>query len=86
MTRRGQRPVSFFFFFFVRTRPHTKRLKVFKIGDRVRVISINNDNYGRVGKITILGDRKDGQQIVRIAFSSGIFDYTDVLSQSIKET
>ena len=59
---------------------------MFKIGDRVRVISINNDNYGRVGKITILGDRKDGQQIVRIAFSSGIFDYTDVLSQSIKET
>jgi len=58
---------------------------VFKIGDRVRVISINNDNYGRIGKITILRDRNDDQQIVRVAFNSGIFDYTDVLSQSIKK-
>lgn len=84
MTRRGQRPVSFFFFF-VRTRTHMKRLKVFKIGDRVKVISLNNDNYGRIGKITISIDRNDGQQLVRVAFNSGIFDYTDVLSQSIKK-
>jgi len=58
---------------------------MFKIGDKVKVISKNNDYYGKTGKVSILKDWSDGQQIVRVAFSAGAFDYTDVLSWGVKK-
>ena len=58
---------------------------MFRIGDKVKVISKNNDDYGRTGKVTILKDWSDGHQIVRVAFSANTFDYTDVLSWGVKK-
>ena len=58
---------------------------MFKIDDKVKVISKNNDNYGRIGKVSILKDWSDNQQIVRVAFSNtNTFDYTDVISWGVK--
>jgi len=58
---------------------------MFKIGDKVKVTSKNNDNYGRIGKVSILKDWSDNQQIVRVAFSANTFDYTDVISWGVKK-
>jgi hypothetical protein len=58
---------------------------MYRIGDKVKVISKNNDNYGKTGKVTMLKDWSNGQQIVRVAFSTNIFDYTDVLSWGAKK-
>jgi len=71
-------------FFFLHA--HTQKVIImFRIGDKVKVISKNNDDYGRTGKVTILKDWSNGQQIVRVAFGANTFDYTDVLSWGVKK-
>ena len=82
MTRQGQRPASFFFFL---AYAHTRGYNMFRIGDKVKVISKNNDECGRIGKVTILKDWSDGQQVVRVAFGTNPFDYTDLLSWGVKK-
>ena len=58
---------------------------MFKIDDKVKIISKNNDNYGRIGKVSILKDWSNDQQIIRVAFSNAnTFDYTDVISWGAK--
>jgi len=57
---------------------------MFRVGDKVKIISKNNDDHGRVGKITICNDWSDGQQILRVAFSDNTFDYTDVPGWAVK--
>jgi len=58
---------------------------MFKIGDKVKIISKNNENYGKIGKITILQGYSENRQIARVAFGSKFFDYIDVTSQSLKK-
>jgi len=57
---------------------------MFKIGDKVKILK-RSDDYGKVGKITILQDYGSGLQIARVAFSSKYYDYVDVTSLSLKK-
>jgi len=85
MCRAKDSGLLLFFFFFFLAYAHTRGYNMFRIGDKVKVISKNNDECGRTGKVTILKDWSNGQQIVRVAFSANTFDYTDVLSWGVKK-
>ena len=57
---------------------------MFKVGDRVKIIFKEHDNYGQVGEITgILVYEKF--QFPRVSFSSNVFDYIDIGSWKIKK-
>ena len=57
---------------------------MFKVGDKVKIIFEEHENYGKVGKIIGLVDYEKSQ-FPRVAFSSNVFDYVDIGSWKIKK-
>ena len=57
---------------------------MFKVGDRVKIIFKEHENYGQVGEITGLLNYEKFQ-FPRVSFSSNVFDYIDIGSWKIKK-
>ena len=57
---------------------------MFKIGDKVKIIFEESENYGKVGKIIGIVNYEKSQ-FPRISFSSNVFDYADIGSWKVKK-
>ena len=56
---------------------------MFKVGDKVKIIFEEHENYGKIGKIVgVLNYEKF--QFPRVLFSSNVFDYVDIGSWKLK--
>jgi len=56
---------------------------MFKVGDKVKIIFEEHENYGKIGEIVGIVDYEKSQ-FPRVSFSSNVFDYVDIGSWKLK--
>ena len=57
---------------------------MFKVGDKVKIIFEDHDNYGQVGEIIGLLNYEKFQ-FPRVSFSTNVFDYIDIGSWKVEK-